>query len=261
LGYAEKAMQLDPACGDGRCSRGALEAVLHHDWEEAENQFRLALEANANSALALNWLAIIVLAPQLRFAESVDAVFAAYDLDPASPEIGNEIVWVRNCCAKYHEAAEQARRIVELHPGFLEAYWSLATAECASGEYLAAVEALDQADRLAPNVSFTMALRCFVEGSRGNIEAARQTLARLDALEDPATARSNFRAWGYAAVGEIELGMQHLERAVEVADPFALYVEVFPPNAPLRSHARYPEILRRQRLPRLTPQPHAAGAQ
>lgn len=206
-------------------------------------------------------LAIIVLVPQLRFAEAVDAVFAAYDLDPASPEIGNEIVWVRNCCGQYAEAAEQARRIVKLHPAFLEAYWSLAAAECSSGEHAAASAALDRAEHLGPEVPFTLALRCFVEGARGNLEAVRQTLARLDSLQDPAAARAIYRAWAYAATGDLDRGMQYLERAVDAADPHALYVEVFPPNAPLRAHPRYPEILRRQRLPRLGAQPARHGRQ
>ncbi|MCW5980168.1 MAG: hypothetical protein KIT09_18945 [Bryobacteraceae bacterium] len=228
LAYAKKALELDPASADAYCSRAALEAVLHYDWE---------------------------LAPQLRFAEAVDAVFAAYDLDPASPEIGNEIVWVRNCCGHHLEAAEQARRIVELHPGFLEAYWSLAAAESSCGNHAAATAALDRAEYLAPDAPFTVALRCSVEGAKGDVEAARQSFVRLDSLQDPASARAIYRAWAYAAIGDVEAGMQHLERAVDVADPHALYVEVFPPNARLRSHFRYPEILRRQRLPHLAAQP------
>ena len=259
LSYAQKAAELDPGCGDTFCSLGALEAALHQDWLRAENLFRFALEANANNALALNWLAIVALVPQLRFAEAVDAVFAAYDLDPASPEIGNEIVWVRICCGQYAEAAEQARRIVDLHPSFLEAYWSLAVADCSIGDHLAASAALDGADRLAPTVPMTLALRCFVEGARGDVEAARQNLARLESLSDAPAARAIYRAWAYAAAGDMDRGMQYLERAVDDADPHALYVEVFPPNAPLRAHPRYPEILRRQRLPRLNADPPWGG--
>jgi len=251
LAYAQKAAELDPRCGDTYCSLGALAAALHQDWPRAENLFRFALEANANNALALNWLAIVVLVPQLRFAEAVDAVFAAYDLDPASPEIGNEIVWVRICCGQYAEAAEQSRRIVELHPGFLEAYWSLAAAECSSGCFPAASAALDDADRLAPAIPMTLALRCFVDGARGDFEAARRNLARLESVDDAAAARAIYRAWAYSAAGDVDRGMQYLELAVDDADPHALYVEVFPPNAPLRAHPRYPEVLRRQRLPRL----------
>lgn len=249
LAYALKAAQLDPECGDAHCSRGALEAVLHRNWRLSENLFRTALEMNSNSALALNWLAIVTLVPQQRFGEAVDSVFAAYDLDPASPEIGNEIVWVRICCGQYAEAAAQARRIVDLHPGFLEAFWSLAAAESSCGEHVAASEALDRADRLNPDIPMTLALRCFVEGARGNAEAARRSLARLDSIEDPSAARAIYRAWAYGAIGERDRGMEYLERAVDVADPHALYVDVFPPNAALRTHPRYPEILRRQKLP------------
>jgi tetratricopeptide (TPR) repeat protein len=249
LAHALKAAELDPECGDAHCSRGALEAVLHHNWHQSEDLFRMALEMNSNSALALNWLAIIILVPQQRFGEAVDSVFAAYDLDPASPEIGNEIVWVRICCGQYAEAASQARRIVELHAGFLEAYWSWAVAESSCGEHAAASEALDRADRLNPDIPVTLALRCFVEGARGNVEAAQRSLARLDSIEDPSAARAIYRAWAYAAIGERDRGMEYLERAVDVADPHALYVDVFPPNAALRDHPRYPEILRRQKLP------------
>jgi hypothetical protein len=105
----------------------------------------------------------------------------------------------------------------------------------------------------------TLALRCFVEGARGNLEAARQSLAHLDSLKEPSAARAIFRAWAYCATGDLELGMRNLEHAVSAADPHALYVEVFPPNAPLRAHQRYPEILRRQRLPRLDTQPTRCG--
>jgi tetratricopeptide (TPR) repeat protein len=249
LAYALKASELDPECADAYCSRGALEAVLHHNWQQSEGLFRMALEKNSNSALALNWLAIVTLVPQQRFGEAVDSVFAAYDLDPASPEIGNEIVWVRICCGQNAEAATQARRIVELHPGFLEAYWSLAVAESSCGEHIAATEALDRADRLNPDIPMTLALRCFVDGARGDLEAAQRSLARLESIDDPSATRAIYRAWAYAAIGEHDRGMGYLERAVDVADPHALYVDVFPPNAALRAHPRYPEILRRQKLP------------
>lgn len=247
--YAAKAAELDPVGADVLCSRAALEAVLHYRWEEAEANFRRALESNPNNSLALNWLAIVGLVPQLRFSEAVDAVFAAYDLDPASPEIGNEVVWVRICCEQYAESADQARRIVELHPDFLEVYWSLSVAESSCGRHADSLAALDRAERIAPGVPMTCALRCFAEAASGNRDAAYQSLQRLESLSDPSAARSIFLAWAHAAVGNLENAMHHLEKAVDAADPQALYLEVFPPSAPLRTHPRYPEILRRQRLP------------
>jgi hypothetical protein len=64
-----------------------------------------------------------------------------------------------------------------------------------------------------------------------------------------------FHVWAHAATGDLDRAMQHLERAVDMADPHALYVEVFPPNERLRAHPRYHEILHRQHLPRLNAQP------
>src|SRR5215471_20297155 len=103
--------------------------------------------------------------------------------------------------------------------------------------------------------SMTLALRCFVEGARGNLEAALRSLVRLESLQDPSAARAIHYAWAYGAIGDPDRGMHYLERAVDAADPHALYVEVYPPNAPLRVHRRYDQILRRQRLPCLGAQP------
>jgi len=246
--YASKALELDPNCSDAYCSLAALEATLNRDWAASEALFRRALDANPSSALALNWLSIIALVPRMRFAEAVDTVFAAYDLDPASPEIGNEIVWVRLCCSQFEESAEQGRRIIALHPSFLEAYWSLGLAESSLGRYSLACEAFDKAEHLGPEVPFTLALRSYVEGMGGNSRAAKQYLDRLQGMADSAPVRELYYSWAYTGLGELDRAMQHLQRAVDIADPLALYVDVFPAFARLRSHRGYEQIRQQQRL-------------
>ncbi len=246
--YAARALALDPACADACCSMAAFEATLNRDWAASEALFRRALEANPSCALALNWLSIITLIPRMRFEEAVDVVFAAYDLDPASPEISNEIVWVRLCCRQFEEAAEQGRRIIALHPSFLEAYWSLAFAESAAGRFSAACHALDAAERLAPEIPFTLALRCYVEGMEGNAGAARECLGRLNQLGESAPVRALFTCWALIGLGELDRAMEYLQLAVDEADPHALYLDVFFPFDRLRGHPRFEELRHRQRL-------------
>jgi Flp pilus assembly protein TadD len=176
--YASKALELDTNCAEAYCSMAAFEATLNRDWAASEALFRRALDARPSNALALNWLSIVALVPKMRFEEAVDAVFAAYDLDPGSPEIGNEIVWVRLCCGQFEESAEQGRRIVDLHPNFLEAYWSLGLAESALGRYSQACEAFDKAEQLGPDLPFTLALRGYAEGVGGNLVASSGSLLR-----------------------------------------------------------------------------------
>lgn len=247
--YALKAIELDPNCAEAYCSLGALAATIDRDWSASETYFRRALAVNSNNALALNWLSIITLVPQMRFEEAFDAVFAAYDLDPASPEIGNEIVWVLVCCRQYDEAADQGRRIVALHPSFIEAYWSLGMAESALGHYSLARAALGAAEKLGPDMAFTLSLRCQVEGLAGNVRAAKQYLHRLQTIAESTPIRELYFSWAYAGLDEIDRAMLHLQNAVDSADPLALYIDVFYPFDRLHSHSQFNEIRKQQRLP------------
>jgi tetratricopeptide (TPR) repeat protein len=257
--YASKAVELDPECTDAYCSLAAFEATLNRNWTASEALFRRALDANPSNALALNWLSIIAYVPQMRFEDAVDAVFAAYDLDPASPEIGNEVVWVRLCCNQFEESAEQGRRIVALHPTFLEAYWSLGLAESALGHYSVACEVFDRAEKLGPDVPFTLALRSHIEGVGGNAHAAKQYLHRLKRMGPSAPVRELYLAFAYGGIGEIDCAMEHLQRAVEAADPIALYVDVFVPFAPLRNHPGFEQIRQQQRLSAVPSRDHSAA--
>jgi tetratricopeptide (TPR) repeat protein len=246
--YALKALELDPNCADVYCSLAAFAATLDRDWAGSEANFRRALAINPNNALALNWLSIIALIPQMKFEEAIDAVFAAYDLDPASPEIGNEVVWVRICCRQFDESAEQGRRIIALHPTFLEAYWSLGLAEVSAGRYDTAREALIAAERLSPEVAFTIGLRSYVEGFGGNPPVARQYLERLQRMEDSAPVRQLYFVWAYSGLGEIDRAMHHLQRAADIADPHALYLDAFVMFDSLREHPRFQQLRRQQGL-------------
>jgi len=135
-----------------------------------------------------------------------------------------------------------------LHPSFLEAYWSLGLAESSLGRYSLACEAFDKAEHLGPEVPFTLALRSYVEGMGGNSRAAKQYLDRLQGMADSAPVRELYYSWAYTGLGELDRAMQHLQRAVDIADPLALYVDVFPAFARLRSHRGYEQIRQQQRL-------------
>ncbi len=236
LAYATRALALDPECAEAYCSLGALEATLNRNWAVSETMFRRALDANPSNALALNWLSIISLIPRQRFAEAVDAVFAASELDPASPEIGNEIVWV-NQLRPLRGVQGVRPKNCRAASKFLEGYWSLALAESAAGRYSLACEALETADRLSPAVSFTLALRSFIEGMGGNRKAGIHYLELLKSNAGPLPVREVYLAWAYGGLGELDRAMDHLQRAVDAADPLALYVDVFYPFFPLRKHA------------------------
>lgn len=240
--WASRALELDPECTEAYCSLAAFQIALRHEWTLGESNFRRAIQQNPSNSLGLNWLSIICLVPLGRFAEAVDTVFDAYDLDPHSPEIGNEIVWVRINCRQFAESAEQGRRMISQHKDFLEAYWSLGLAESALGRHEAAIRAFQIAEDLSPDVPHTLAWKGLVEGRAGNYDAAKRCLIRLDEIKATAPVRPLHYSWILSEIGEIESALDYFERAVAEADPLTLYADMFFIYDSLRNSPRFHKI-------------------
>jgi tetratricopeptide (TPR) repeat protein len=168
--------------------------------------------------MGLNWLSIACLAPLSRFDEAIDAVFEAYDLDPLSPEIGNEIVWVSICCGQFAESADQGRRMISQYPEFVEAYWSLGLAESALGNHEAARRAFQAAEDLDPAIPHTIAWRGYVEGCAGNRDGAERCLARLNEMCNTCPVRSIHYSWVHSGMRNLERSLDYFERAVAEVD-------------------------------------------
>lgn len=249
--WATRALELNPECSEAYCSLAMFQIALKHDWALAEANFRRAISQNPSYSMGLNWLSIACLAPLSRFDEAIDAVFEAYDLDPLSPEIGNEIVWVRICCGQFAESAEQGRRMISQYPDFVEAYWSLGLAESSQGNHEEARRAFQAAEDLDQSIPHTIAWRGFVEGRAGNRKEAEQYLARLNEMSHEYPVRPVHYCWVYSGLGELDKSMDYFEKAVAEADPFTLYADVFPTYFNLHQHPRFHQQRQALRLPDL----------
>jgi serine/threonine-protein kinase len=216
--WATRALELNPECGEAWCSLAMFQLALKHEWTFAEANFRRAIRQNPSYSMGLNWLSIACLAPLSRFDEAIDAVFEAYDLDPLSPEIGNEIVWVSICCGQFAESADQGRRMISQYPEFVEAYWSLGLAESALGNHEAARRAFQAAEDLDPAIPHTIAWRGYVEGCAGNRDGAERCLARLNEMRNTCPVRSIHYSWVHSGMRNLERSLDYFERAVAEVD-------------------------------------------
>lgn len=249
--WATRALELNPECGEAWCSLAMFQLALNRDWTSAEANFRRAIRQNPSYSMGLNWLSIACLVPLSRFDEAIDAVFEAYDLDPLSPEIGNEIVWVRICCGQFAESADQGHRMISQYPEFVEAYWSLGLAESALGNHEAARRAFQAAEDLDPNIPHTIAWRGYVEGCAGNRNEAHLYLSRLDKMRNTCPVRSIHYSWVYSGLGNLDASLDYFEKAIAEADPFTLYADVFSTYRNLKKHPRFRQLRQALRLPEL----------
>jgi tetratricopeptide (TPR) repeat protein len=236
---ANRALGADPHCHEAYCSRAAFKAALDCDWAGSETDFLRALQGNPNDALALNWLSIICLVPQGRFEEAIDNVFTAYDLDPVSPEISNEVVGCAFCAASLRRRRNKASESLSC---ILEGYWSLGLAQAAVGAYSGAMEAFEIAERLAPDVPFTIAWKGLVAGLSGNQNEGNQCLQRLRAVATHTPLRDLYFAYIYAGMSDSEPAMDYLEAAFNAADPHSRYLEVCFWYDSLRQNPRFDRL-------------------
>jgi Tfp pilus assembly protein PilF len=243
---AIKALQLDPRSAE---AHAALGYVRHYDWQwdEAEKEFRRAVELNPNYALVRIWYANLLMSRR-RMDEAMHEVMVARDLDPFSLIVNTNVGWVLNFAGHPAEAAEQLARTLELDSEYVQARWRLADA-------LLRTKRFDEA---------------VAEGQRVVIESHRSApalalLANLYAeAGDEANARSLFRElrersrkeyvppWSIGAVflslGARDSAIYWLEKAFGERSNAIAYLLANPEYEPLHDDPRYRAMLVRAGL-------------
>ena len=134
---AEKALQIDPGSSDAHT---ILASVLTTDfqWQEAEREFNLALQANPNNANAHYFYSHGFLVPQKRFDEALAEYRKALASDPLSGIINANYGHVLMIAHRFDEARNQLRQTLTLDPHFEVALARSTDLEAYLGNYEAA---------------------------------------------------------------------------------------------------------------------------
>ena len=228
---AKKAIQLDPALGQGHLALAAT-LTTEFDWPAAEREFRIALEANPNDANAHYFFAHACLVPQKRFDEAMAHYRKALELDPLSAIINTNFGMALFIAGHTEQAREQYRKALEIDPGFTVALWRSAELETYAGNYEAARQFIIRYNPNAAPLYFGKGKEALYRGMQVGNDV------------------DNFReAFSYAALGKKDLAFQSLQRALQ-EDPGDLDTWIRRPEYDsLRTDPRYAELMNRMRLP------------
>jgi TolB-like protein/DNA-binding winged helix-turn-helix (wHTH) protein len=245
---ARRALELDPGLAEAHLAQANV--LLHFDWDWAGalQEFRRALELAPGFAPAYHAYAngLSVLG---RHEEALAQVRRALELDPVSAGVAGDLGWIYFFARRYEEAAEQARRTLELEPQDLSAASCLLHSSVQLGRL---------ADAIAP-----------AQALMRSKEATEPEIAAL-ALGDPAAALRMYSEWNLqwfrprvergeaseyvmallcARLQRHEEALGWLEQSFQRRAAAMAYVGVEPRFDPLRSDARFEELMRRLGLP------------
>ena len=233
----ETALQIDPTLAEAHASRGF--SLLLFDWKfrEAEEALRRALDLNPGYASAHQWLGF-TLGLTMRLQESRAAMKIAQELDPFSASINTTAIWPAYWARLFDEAVEGFRSAAALHPGYWVAHYYLGLSYANRGDYGHAILALRHAAEIGDSV-WRYAGLGFVYGRAGQLEQAREVLAKLQQAGRERYVPAIYSAAVHAGLGEVDQALTCLERAAEERHWEITWLHTDPFWDGIRSHPRF----------------------
>ena len=245
--YARQALAIDDSLAEPHASLAWVLFIYHWQWDEAEREFRRAIELDPHYATAHQWFAFLLAARGAREEALVES-HTAVELDPGSVSIRRSLAWIYYYARRYDRARAHADRAVAMNPNSEETYRVLGLVLALGGDLTEAIRVLEEAVEMPEAGSYTRATLGYVLARAGRADEARAILARLEAE----AARDYVSPVALATVclglGDIERAIDFTERAFEDRRGWVAYLRVNPIMDPMRGHPRFERLVERSGL-------------
>jgi TolB-like protein len=171
-----RALNLAPNNAQALATMGAVRAIYEWNWQEGEEQLRLALTLNPQSS-QVEHLYSTVLLSQRRFDEALVHADAALAIDHSSLFLRSHRVQVLHFSRRIEEAVAKSRDFLDEHPDFA---MGLLNYGAALLDLVKAEEALPVIERLFHKTSMPAALRAIAHAhyELGHLKEAKAHLAQ-----------------------------------------------------------------------------------
>jgi TolB-like protein/Tfp pilus assembly protein PilF len=239
---AQRAVELDDRLAEAHTSLALVTENYDWDWQNAEKEYRRAIQLDPNYATAHHWYAEY-LAYQGRFDEAFAEIERARQLDPLSLIIATDNGAILYFSRQYDRAIEQFRAVLDMEPNFPRAHL-LVFAYVQKGLFPDALADIEKWRRIddAPGI---WSVQAYVYGRSGQRVEARRALEKLQQLNrrqrmDPAAI-----ALAYVGMDNKDEAFAWLQKTYSEHSNALTALKVDPIYDPLRSDPRFQELLRR----------------
>ena len=235
-----KALALDDELPEAYVMLGTLAARHEYDWSAAERHLRRALELNPSSAQAHYGLAHFVFAPRERWREALAESRLASELDPLSPMIAMSEPWLAVLEGRHEAAVDGFSRLAAANSADIMAKGGLGIALMGKGDYPAALEAIQQVQRIAPSDQ-NLAFLGSIHARMGNPAETRKILRQFQS-EQRFVSPEVMRLL-YMALGDADEGFRYAERSREQQESSLIFARLGLGWGPFRNDPRYSKLL------------------
>jgi TolB-like protein/Tfp pilus assembly protein PilF len=244
---AVKAIEMDGTLAEAHTSLAFVRFRFDWAWEDAEREFKRALELNPRYVRAHHWYALF-LAAMGRQDEALEQIKRARKLDPLSLIVSVAEGRILHFARRFDDAIEQFRRIVELDPSFIPAHCDLGASCEEKGMLHQALAEFETCVDLSRNGTLYVAAVAEVHARLGNSDEALKILSQLQASSEKYVSPHSV-AFIYASLGELDQAFSWQEKAYEERDASLVWVKVAAESDALRADTRFADLVRRMNFP------------
>lgn len=241
---ALKALEIDDGLAEAHTSLGFFRLLYDWNFPEAEREFKRAIELNPNYANAHDGYGFYLKAMG-RHEEAVRECLKSQQLDPLSLFATVSLGWAYYFARRFDKAINQCQKALDMDPNFYFAYWNMGLSLLHNGQAGEGMAALSKGvARSGGGLSFYahFGYACAVAGRH---DEARRVLAEMERLSENSYVSSYYFAIIYIGLGEIDRAFEWMARVCEERAGFLAFLKVEPVLDPLRSDARFNNLLRR----------------
>jgi TolB-like protein/DNA-binding winged helix-turn-helix (wHTH) protein/Tfp pilus assembly protein PilF len=243
---ATKALALDESLGEAHASLAFVLDLYAWNWASSEIEYKRAIELNPGYPTAHQWYSWHLMMMG-RNREDIRELRKAESLDPLSLIISADIADAFCVSHLYDEAVEQSKKALEMDPNFAVGHYELGQAlvqkhmhDEAIVEFQRAIELSGHSGAFDSNLGYAYAVS-------GRKEEAIKIVNDLEAGHDQNPSADADIAFIYVGLGDQDQAMISLNKAYEAR--FKASILLRPAFDPLRSDARFQDLLRRIGLP------------
>jgi serine/threonine-protein kinase len=242
---AQRALEIDPELPEAHAMLGIVAGHYEYDWSEAERRFRLAVKREPLSPHLRQWYGTFFLFATGRVDEARLHLSRVIEEDPLCQMWRLMRANLLPCVGLEHEAVDDARKAVELDPGFWIGWADLGLLYRAPAPASRSHAVAERAMAGAPWCPYSIGVMAAALANQGQVNEAQPLLAGLrgDAYGGPVGLTVYF-----LARGEIEQAVEWAAKAVEQRFPAFIprLIRAFEPS--LRRSPAWPGVLKRMNL-------------
>lgn len=245
--YADKALQLNPSIAESYSAKAAAYIFYDWKWKDAYEHLQKALILNPATTTTYVLLAFYyTLMGQKN--ESVKVLEKAEQIDPLSPYIIQALGNAYIIAERYEEASLQADKLLEMNPQMRSAVELRAWSKGMAGDWQSALSFFEEVHRLTDHPLKGLMGLGFAYAKLGQRENALECIRKMEqrSVEEPNTVIDADIAAVWFALGENDIGFDHLFQCVEKHMGPVSYLLEYPPYKGIKDDPRYMEIRKKE---------------